>query len=32
VCGNTWAHPAWANGQFFIRDGKELVVVKLPGQ
>jgi hypothetical protein len=31
VCGTTWAHPAWAGGVLYIRDGKELIAVKLPG-
>ena len=31
VCGTTWAHPAWAAGVFYIRDGKEMIAVKLPG-
>jgi outer membrane protein assembly factor BamB len=30
LCGNTWAHPGWANGLFVIRDEKELIAVKLP--
>ena len=30
VCGDTWAHPAVANGRFYIRDKKELVCVQLP--
>jgi hypothetical protein len=29
VCGQTWAHPALADGRFFIRDGKELICVQL---
>lgn len=29
VCGTTWAHPALADGRFFIRDAKELIAVKL---
>jgi hypothetical protein len=29
VCGNTWAHPALADGRLYIRDGKELVCVQL---
>jgi outer membrane protein assembly factor BamB len=30
VCGNTWAHPALANGRLYIRDAKELICVQLP--
>ena len=29
ICGNTWAHPALANGRLFVRDGKDLVCVPL---
>ena len=29
ICGNTWAHPAVANGRIFLRDGRELICVKL---
>ena len=29
ICGNTWAHPALANGRLVVRDGKELVCVQL---
>lgn len=29
VCGTTWAHPALANGQLFVRDAKELKCVPL---
>lgn len=29
VCGNTWAHPALANGLFYIRDGSALICVSL---
>jgi outer membrane protein assembly factor BamB len=29
ICGNTWAHPAVANGRLFIRDEKALVCVEL---
>jgi len=25
VCGNTWVHPALANGRLFVRDDKELI-------
>jgi hypothetical protein len=31
VCGDTWAHPAIANGMLYVRDGKELLCYKLPG-
>jgi outer membrane protein assembly factor BamB len=30
VCGQTWAHPALANGRLFVRDGKELICLELP--
>ncbi len=30
VCGNTWAHPAVADGRLYVRDGKELICVQLP--
>jgi outer membrane protein assembly factor BamB len=29
VCGNTWAHPAVANGRVYVRDGKELICLRL---
>lgn len=29
ICGNTWAHPAVANGRLYIRDDKELICVEL---
>lgn len=29
ICGNTWAHPALADGKLFVRDGKELSCVEL---
>lgn len=29
ICGQTWAHPAYAQGMLFARDNKEMVVVKL---
>jgi outer membrane protein assembly factor BamB len=29
ICGNTWAHPAIANGRLFIRDNNNLVCVQL---
>jgi outer membrane protein assembly factor BamB len=30
VCGQTWAHPALANGRLYVRDGKELICLELP--
>jgi hypothetical protein len=32
LCGQTWAHAAWANGMLYIRDAKELFAVKLEGK
>jgi outer membrane protein assembly factor BamB len=29
VCGETWAHPALANGKVFIRDARELIALQL---
>jgi outer membrane protein assembly factor BamB len=29
VCGETWAHPALANGRLYIRDNKELICLQL---
>jgi outer membrane protein assembly factor BamB len=29
ICGNTWAHPAIADGRLFIRDNNDLVCVQL---
>lgn len=29
VCGQTWAHPALANGLLYLRDNKELLCVQL---
>jgi outer membrane protein assembly factor BamB len=29
VCGETWAHPALADGRLYVRDGKNLVCVQL---
>jgi outer membrane protein assembly factor BamB len=29
ICGETWAHPALANGRLYLRDGKELVCLEL---
>jgi outer membrane protein assembly factor BamB len=29
ICGNTWAHPAIANGHLYIRDNNDLVCVQL---
>lgn len=31
VCGETWAHPALANGMLYVRDGKEMIAYKVPG-
>lgn len=32
LCGQTWAHSAWANGVLYIRDAKEVIAVKLEGK
>ncbi|HEV8060610.1 MAG TPA: hypothetical protein VGP68_12080 [Gemmataceae bacterium] len=29
VCGETWIHPALANGRFYVRDNKEMVCFSL---
>jgi outer membrane protein assembly factor BamB len=29
ICGETWAHPAIANGKLFVRDNKELLCIDL---
>ena len=29
VCGKTWAHPALAGGRLYVRDGQELLALKL---
>ena len=29
VCGETWAHPALADGRVYVRDGRELVCVQV---
>ena len=29
VCGNTWSHPALADGKLVVRDGRELICLKL---
>ena len=29
ICGETWAHPALANGRLYVRDKKEVVCVEL---
>ena len=29
VCGNNWSNPAYADGQLFLRDAKELLSVAL---
>ena len=30
ICGNTWAHPAIANGRLYIRDANDLICIELP--
>jgi outer membrane protein assembly factor BamB len=30
VCGETWAHPALADGRLYVRDEKELICLQLP--
>jgi outer membrane protein assembly factor BamB len=29
VCGNTWSHPAYADGRLYVRDGRELKCIPL---
>jgi outer membrane protein assembly factor BamB len=29
ICGETWAHPAIANGRLYVRDNKELICIGL---
>jgi hypothetical protein len=29
VCGETWAHPALADGKLYVRDARELICVKV---
>ena len=29
ICGKTWCNPAYADGKLFLRDGRELLCVKL---
>jgi outer membrane protein assembly factor BamB len=29
ICGETWAHPALANGKLYVRDNKELICLQL---
>lgn len=29
VCGNTWSHPAYADGKLFVRDGRALQCINL---
>ncbi len=29
ACGPTWAHPALSDGRVYVRDGKELVCLKM---
>ncbi|HMC27452.1 MAG TPA: PQQ-binding-like beta-propeller repeat protein [Verrucomicrobiae bacterium] len=31
VCGNTWSHPAYAQGRLYVRDGRELLALQLAG-
>jgi outer membrane protein assembly factor BamB len=30
ICGETWAHPALADGRLYVRDKKDLICVELP--
>jgi outer membrane protein assembly factor BamB len=32
VCGNTWTHPALADGRLYVRDGRELQCLDLAGR
>jgi outer membrane protein assembly factor BamB len=32
VCGQTWAHPALADGRVYLRDEKELICVEAPAK
>lgn len=29
VCGNTWSHPAYADGKLYVRDGRSLACLEL---
>ncbi len=29
VCGNTWSHPAYADGKLYVRDGRQLLCIDL---
>ena len=29
VCGNTWSHPAFANGKLYVRDARSLQCLDL---
>jgi outer membrane protein assembly factor BamB len=29
ICGETWAHPALANGRLYVRDNKEIICLQL---
>ena len=29
VCGNTWSHPAYADGKLYVRDGRSLQCLDL---
>ena len=31
VCGNTWCHPAYADGKLYVRDGRSLACFDLSG-
>ena len=31
VCGNTWSFPAYADGKFYVRDGRQLACCDLLG-
>jgi outer membrane protein assembly factor BamB len=32
ICGETWAHPALADGKLYVRDAKELICLNLAGE
>jgi outer membrane protein assembly factor BamB len=32
ACGQTWAHPAIADGKIYVRDAKELICLSLTGE
>ena len=29
VCGETWVHPALANGRLYVRDAREVICLQL---